>query len=334
MPSTYSPDLRIELIANGEKTGTWGTITNTNLGTVLEDAISGLATVSITSSAQALSIQDGSADQARNAAVTVTTTTTANFSVFIPPVTKLYTFTNSSAYIATVYASTVAGNTTPAGTGVAVPAGKSVLLRCTGSNVVEQFNHVVGAFSTTTNATVGGNLAVTGNTTVTGTTTFTGIPSGPTATPGTNTTQLATTAFVTAVSGTLGTMSTQNANNVNITGGVISGMTSIADTAGNVRALPINAKTASYVLLASDAGKAITITTGGVTLNTGVLAVGDTVSIYNNGASAQTITQGTGVTIKLTLSNLTGNRTLAAYGLCTLLCIATNTFVITGAGVT
>ncbi len=41
MPSTYSPDLRIELIANGEQSGTWGTTTNTNLGTLIEDAIAG-----------------------------------------------------------------------------------------------------------------------------------------------------------------------------------------------------------------------------------------------------------------------------------------------------
>ena len=60
MPSTYSPDLRIELIANGEKSGTWGTITNDNLGVIIEDAISGLASVSITSANQALTAQNKS----------------------------------------------------------------------------------------------------------------------------------------------------------------------------------------------------------------------------------------------------------------------------------
>ena len=185
MPSTYSPDLRIELIANGEKTGTWGSITNSNLGTILEDAISGSATVVITSSAQALTVQDGTYDESRNAAITVTTTTTANFSAFIPPVTKLYTFTNASAYVATVYASTVAGNTTPAGTGVDIPAGRSVLIRCTGSDVVDQANHVSG------NLSVGGTLSASSPA-------FTGTPTAPTAAPGMNTTQLATTAFVNA----------------------------------------------------------------------------------------------------------------------------------------
>jgi len=157
MPSSYSPDLRIELIANGEKSGTWGTITNDNLGVIIEDAISGLASVSVISANQALTAQNGAADQARCAAVSLTTTTTAPFSVYVPPVTKLYAIENASAYAATIYASTVLGNTTAAGTGATIPAGKSVLVRCDGTNVFEQFNHVLG------------NLSVGGNTTITGT---------------------------------------------------------------------------------------------------------------------------------------------------------------------
>jgi hypothetical protein len=166
MPSTYSTDLRIELIANGEQSGTWGNTTNSNLGTIIEDAVSGLASVSVTTANQALTALNGAADQARCAAVSLTTTTTAAFNVYVPPVTKLYVVNNASAYTATVFCSTVIGNTTAAGTGVAVPAGKSVLLRADGTNVVEQFNHTVGAFG------VGGALTVTGNTTLTGTTTL------------------------------------------------------------------------------------------------------------------------------------------------------------------
>jgi hypothetical protein len=168
MPSSYSPDLRIELIANGEKSGTWGTITNDNLGVIIEDAISGLASVTTISANQALTAQNGAVDQARCAALSLDTSTGANFAVYVPPVTKLYVVQNASSYTVTVYASTVLGNTTAAGTGVAIPTGKSVLLRCDGTNVVEQFNHVVG------NLSVGGALAVTGNATVTGNTSITG----------------------------------------------------------------------------------------------------------------------------------------------------------------
>lgn len=147
MPSTYSPDLRIELIANGEQSGTWGSTTNNNLGTLIEDAIAGAATVSVTTANQALTVLNGAVDQARNAALTLTTTTTANFAVYVPPVTKLYVVSNTSAYTATIYCSTVAGNTTAAGVGVAVPAGKSMILRSTGINIVEQMNHVAGNLS-------------------------------------------------------------------------------------------------------------------------------------------------------------------------------------------
>jgi microcystin-dependent protein len=164
MPSTYSPDLRIELIANGEQSGTWGTTTNINLGTLIEDAIAGLASVSVTSANQALTASNGSADEARCAAIDLSIGawgSPANFNVYVPPVTKLYVVRNTdSTYTATVFCSTVLGNTTAAGTGVAVPAGKSVLLRSDGTNIVEQLNHIVGNF------TFGGNVSVTGTTTL------------------------------------------------------------------------------------------------------------------------------------------------------------------------
>lgn len=317
MPSLYSPDLRIELIANGEKTGTWGTITNDNLGVIIEDAISGLASVTTVSANQALTALNGAADQSRCAAVSLTTTTGAPFNVYVPPVTKLYLVTNPSGHTATVFASTVLGNTTAAGTGVAIPTGKSVLLRCDGTNVVEQLNHVVG------NLSVGGDFTVVGNATFT------------TQSPGDSTTKAATTAFVGAAitAQGLGTIATQNANSVNITGGTMSGMTSIADTIGNVRNIPIQNKVTSYTLLAADAGQVVSITTGGVTVPSGVFSAGQAVSVYNNSGSSQTITQGGGTTMTLASSGLTGNRTLGGYGLCTVLCIASNTFVITGAGI-
>jgi microcystin-dependent protein len=157
MPSTYSPDLRIELIANGEKTGTWGTITNDNLGVIIEDAISGLASVSVTTADQALTAQNGAVDQSRCAAVSLTTTTTAPFNVYVPPVTKLYVFINASAYVATIYCSSILGNTTPAGAGVSIPAGKSVLLRTDGTNVISTADYAPAlALGTALPATSGG----------------------------------------------------------------------------------------------------------------------------------------------------------------------------------
>lgn len=160
MPSTYSPNLRIELIATGEQSGTWGTTTNTNLGTLIEDAIAGYVSVSITSADQALTANNGSADQSRNMVINLTTTTTANFNVYIPPADKYYVIRNASAYIATIYCSTVLGNTTAAGTGVAVAAGTTTIIFADGTNVRTAIDATAG------NLTVGGNLSVNGNTTL------------------------------------------------------------------------------------------------------------------------------------------------------------------------
>ena len=98
------------------------------------------------------------------------------------------------------------------------------------------------------------------------------------------------------------------------------------------RGLPQNAKTSSYVLVAADRGKHISITTGGVTVPAGVFSAtdGDTVVIFNASATPQTITQGASATLRQAGTTNTGNRTLAAWGLCTVLCVDTNVFAITG----
>lgn len=110
--------------------------------------------------------------------------------------------------------------------------------------------------------------------------------------------------------------------------------TTLADSKGDVRSVPQNAQTAAYTLVASDNGKHISITTGGVTVPSGVFNTGDTVTIYNNSSSNQTITQGGSVTMYQVGTANTGNRTLAQRGLATIVCVASNTFVITGGGLT
>jgi hypothetical protein len=107
----------------------------------------------------------------------------------------------------------------------------------------------------------------------------------------------------------------------------------ITDSIGNVRTVPQNYQTSSYVLVSTDAGKYISITAGGVTVPGGsIFTFGQTITIYNNSGSNQTIIQGAGVTMFLVGTSTTGNRTLAQRGLATLLCVDTNTFVITGGG--
>jgi len=98
----------------------------------------------------------------------------------------------------------------------------------------------------------------------------------------------------------------------------------------------LNPQTSAYVLVAGDAGKTISITTGGVTVNTSIFSAGNIVTIYNNSGSSQTITQGTSVTMQFAgqTSSQTGNRTLGLYGLASLVFISASNVVISGAGLT
>jgi hypothetical protein len=98
-----------------------------------------------------------------------------------------------------------------------------------------------------------------------------------------------------------------------------------------------SAHTSAHTLVAADSGKHISITTGGVTVDTDVFEVGDAVSIYNNSGSDQTITQGTGATLRTAGTATTGNITLAQYGICTILCVVDSAgadeFVVSGGGI-
>ena len=118
-----------------------------------------------------------------------------------------------------------------------------------------------------------------------------------------------------------------------VAGTTITAGTTASDSIGNLRNVPANSQTGAYVLALTDSGKYISITTGGVTVPSAIFSAGQTISIYNNSSADQTITQGSSVTMTLAGTATTGNRTLAQYGLCTILCTGTNTFVITGAGV-
>lgn len=94
--------------------------------------------------------------------------------------------------------------------------------------------------------------------------------------------------------------------------------------------VPQNSQTSAYTLVLSDNGKHVNITTGGVTVPSGVFSAGNVVSIYNDSASTQTITQGASVTLREGGTANTGNVSLSQRGLCTILCVASNEFVITG----
>jgi hypothetical protein len=144
MSSTYSPNLKLELIQNGEQSGTWGTTTNVNLGQLLDPAIAGLQLVTDSTGNTALTSIPGSPDQARNAVIVADTTFGAAFNMFVPPVTKTYVFYNDSAFTCTVYVGMSAGSISPKGNGIAIPFGRSALIRSDGTNIVDQLSFISG----------------------------------------------------------------------------------------------------------------------------------------------------------------------------------------------
>jgi hypothetical protein len=126
--------------------------------------------------------------------------------------------------------------------------------------------------------------------------------------------------------------------------GAITGMlnaSTVLDGAGvsrfvGYRAIPLTAKTAAYQIALTDVGQGVASTTGGWTVPanaTTAFAIGDTVLLYNNSASNQTITQAVGVTLRLVGTATTGNRTLAQRGVCTLLKVGSDEWVASGGGV-
>jgi len=150
MASTYSP-LKIELIGTGDQSGTWGTTTNTNLGTALEEAITGSADVTFSSGTVTLTLTDTNASQtARNLRLNLTGTSGGAQNLIVPAIEKLYLVNNGCADAITVKNST--------GTGTAVPAGKTMFVFNTGSNVVDAISYVT-ALATATATITGGTIA-------------------------------------------------------------------------------------------------------------------------------------------------------------------------------
>ena len=213
MASTFSPSLRIELIGDGDQSGIWGQTTNTNLGTLIEQGITGVQGITMVNATYTLTNFNGVSDEARNAVLVVTGTNTAQRDIIAPLVEKTYIIYNNTTG---GFAIRIIG---ASGLGVVIPNGITALVYCDGTNFYNAISGSVGNF------TVNGNLAVTGTTALTGATTlsaaltyggvalsnsvtgtgsmvlsasptFTGVPAAPTAAAGTNTTQIATTAFV------------------------------------------------------------------------------------------------------------------------------------------
>ena len=365
MSSTYSTSLGIELMGTGDQSGTWGTTTNTNLGTLLEQAITGVLSVAQGDTTLTLTATQGASNQARNAVINLTGAMTAGRNVVVPSVNKLYLFKNSTTG---GFSTTIK---TAAGSGVAVLNGQSRLVYCDGTDVIDGLS--LGTIATQTAS----NVAITGGT-VTGLTSLT-LASGV-ASPGTNdaaalgTTSLMWSDLFLASGGVINwnngdvtithaaaTLTVAGATTINLgtstalTAGTIelgaASDTTISRSAAGVIAvegvplysnIPQNSKSAAYTTVLADAQKHIyhpgadtTARVWTIDSNANVPYPIGTAITFINDTSAGVITISiTSDTLVLAGPGTTGSRTLAASGIATAIKMTTTRWMISGAGLT
>ena len=151
MASTYS-SLKIELIGTGDQAGTWGNTTNTNLGTAIEEAITGSANVTFASSNAAIALTDTNAAQtARNLRLNLVGTISSVQTLFVPAIEKQYLITNTLANSVIISNGT---NASPTGTAFTLPAGRSTIVFNDGTNINDVITYVLSL----------GNVTITGGT--------------------------------------------------------------------------------------------------------------------------------------------------------------------------
>ena len=161
MASTYSQNLKLQLIGNGDQSGTWGTTTNINLGTLLEQAITGVQSIVMSDADYTLSNYNGTSDEARNAVLVVTGTNTAVRNIVAPSgQSKLYVISNqtSGGYGIGIKVSGGSALTIPAGaTQIVYTDGTTFNLAASQTNVAAGTGisvSTVGTTSTVTNTGV------------------------------------------------------------------------------------------------------------------------------------------------------------------------------------
>lgn len=313
MASTYSTDLRLELIGTGEQQGVWGQTTNKNLGTLIEAAIAGGISQDITGlTTYTLTVVDGLPDQARAAFLRFTGTLTGTCNIVAPSVSKSYIIRNDTTGGYPIQIKTATGAV------IIVPAGESSIVECNGLDFYSALTCINDDARITGDLAVDGALSAgslalasplpvlsggTGVTTSTGTTNVVLSNSPTLITPalGTPTALVGTNITGTAASFTAGTVTT----NANLTGVITSSgnTTSIASQTGSGSKFVVDT---NPVLVAPNLG---TPTAGALTSCTSLPIDGGTTGtlpVGRGGTGTNISSLATGI-----LTNTTGTGVLA-----------------------
>lgn len=162
MASTYSSTLRIELIGAGDQDGTWGDTTNSNLGTIIESAITNVADITFSDAERTLTAFNGLPDEARNAVLNLVGVNTTAQNLIAPAVEKTYIVKNGTGADVTIK--------TSGGTGVLISNGTTRIVWCDGTNFYTAASQTVVAAGNGINvSTVSDTTTVSVNTGVTAT---------------------------------------------------------------------------------------------------------------------------------------------------------------------
>jgi Chaperone of endosialidase len=154
MASTYSDRLRIQLIGNGEQSGTWGNTTNTNLGVLVEEAIAGVVSIAMSDANYTLSVANGATDESRQAVLVVSGSLSTMRDVICPAEEKIYVIKNGTSGAQSIRLKTSGGS------GVIVPNGQTTILYCDGTNVLPAVDTLPG------NSLINDTLLVSGATSI------------------------------------------------------------------------------------------------------------------------------------------------------------------------
>lgn len=306
MSNSFS-SLKFEIIEVGGNDGTWGPIVNTNVGTAIEQAIVGMATLvtgDFTSNVATLTLTNTNAAQnARAACLNITATLSAAGTLNVPAIEKPYIVINNSVggYAVTVKVSGL--------TGVSIPNGKACLVYNNGTDVVSAITYLASlSLGTALPVTSGG----TGGTTSTGSGAVV-LATSPT---------LVTPNLGTAASGNLGACTVDGTNLV------------------GYQNIPFNSQNGDYTLVLTDAGKTIFHPSTDASNRTFTIPANASVA-YPIGTAISFINMAETVTIAINSDTMylsgfgtTGSRTLALYGAATAVKMTSTTWMISGNGLT
>ena len=301
--------------AAGESAGTWGTLINTELTDMLEEAIAGYVSIEITGNTTLSTNVTGTSCESRHAIIRLTSGTLgSNSDIIVPDLAKIWIINNATSGGQTVTVKTAND------AGVVIPNGKTAILYCDGADVKE------AGTSTAGNATMGGTLEVTGATTMAAAATV-GTTLGVTGNVTVNTDKL----VVTAATG-----NTTSAGVVK--GASISGSPTVSVSASGAKdAAAMTALVGQRIISTASGDTTYTLPDAA----TAAIPVGSTWVIVNAHATADITIEsgGTDDVIALcsgaayTPGDANTDRTIVQGGVAEIVCVQANLYVIFGGGV-